>query len=58
MAVPPESLLESDTVTVMSNSGIGAKVMAIVSSVIISEHPEHISVSPVVVVIISPGTTP
>lgn len=58
MAVPPESVLVSDTDTDRLNSLIGAKVTAIVLAVIISEYPEHISVSPPAVVSISPGTTP
>lgn len=58
MAVPPESVLESDIDTEMFNSMIGAKIMTIVSSSTFSEFPEHISTSPVGSVSISPGTTP
>lgn len=58
MAVPPESVLVSDIDTEMSNSMTGAKVMAIVSSSTFSEFPEHINISPVGAVSISPGTTP
>ena len=58
MAVPPESVLVSDTDTNRLNSLIGAKVMAIVSLPTIIVYPEQISASPVEVVSISPGTTP
>lgn len=58
MAVPPESLLESNIDTETFNSMIGAKAMVIVSSSIFSEFPEHINTSPVGAVSISPGHTP
>ena len=58
MAVPPESVLESNIDTEMFNSMIGAKIMAIVSPSTFSESPEHINTSPVGAVSISPGTTP
>lgn len=43
MAVPPESVLVSVIAIEMFNSMIGAKVMAIMSSSIFSEFPEHIN---------------
>lgn len=58
MAVPPESLLVSDTDTDRLNSLIGAKVMVIVSFAIIVVYPEQIIILPSTPDSISPGHTP
>ena len=60
MAVPPESVLVSDTDTDTDrlNTLIGAKVMAIVSLLIIIVYPEQITILPSASDSISPGTAP
>ncbi len=60
MAVPPESVLVSDTDTDTDrfNSLIGAKVMVMTSSEIIAISPEQIIIMPSSAGSISPGHTP
>lgn len=58
MAVPLESILVSDIDTDRLNSLIGAKVMAIVSLLIIVVYPEQIIILPSASDSISPGHTP
>ena len=58
MAVPPESILVSDTDTDRSNGLIGAKVIKIVSLSVIIVYPEQITILPSAADSISPGTTP
>lgn len=58
MAVPPGSLLESDTDTDRSNCVIVAKVMAIISLAIRIVYHEQIIILPSALFSISPGTTP
>lgn len=58
MAVPPESVLVSDTDTDRLNTLIGAKVMTIISLPIIIVYPEQIIILPSAAEIISPGQTP
>ena len=58
MAVPPESVLVSDTDTDRLNGLIGAKVMTIVSLPIIIVYPEQIIILPSAPDSISPGTAP